>query len=141
MVPRTKRTPETVAEIAARTGRPLATVRNTWARRADWPAPVGTRGRWNTYDPADVDAWLATHTARPAAALEPARLYTAQELEAAGIGVTASTIRADLSRSRKPDQPRRWPEPDDTSGGVNRWTGRTVTAALAARRSYRRRAQ
>ncbi|MFE9645301.1 hypothetical protein ACFYO0_14530 [Streptomyces sp. NPDC006365] len=62
--------------------------------------------------------------------LEPRRLYTAQQLEDAGIGIEAGTIRADLTRGR-------WPEPDDTEGGVNRWYYATVTTALTTRRSYR----
>ncbi|WP_330339393.1 hypothetical protein [Streptomyces sp. NBC_00557] len=134
----TDRTPETFEEIAARTGRPLSTVRNTWSRHPAWPAPLEERrGRWRQFDPDAVDAFLRAHIDRTAAVLEPERLYTATELEAAGIGLKASTIRADLSRSRS-GGPRRWPEPDDTTGGVNRWTGRTVAQALEGRRGYRR---
>lgn len=124
------RAPETLADIAARLGRPLSTVRNTWTRDPEWPAAVGKRGRWKTYDPGGIDDWLRDHIERQAVALEPGRLYTAQQLEAAGIGIKAGTIRADLTR-------RRWPEPDDTEGGVNRWCGRTVTQALEGRRGYR----
>lgn len=126
------RPPETVAEIAERTGRPRTTVANTWTRHPDWPAPLPQRrGRWRLYDPDAVDAFLRAHIDRHAVDLDPARLYTARELEAAGVGVTAATIRADRSRGR-------WPEPDDVDHGVNRWTGATATAALAARRTYRR---
>src|SRR3546814_13848660 len=88
---RPSREPETVADIAARTGRPLSTVRNTWTRHPEWPAAVGRRGRWVTYDPADIDAWLTDHIERQAVTLEPARLYTARELEESGIGITAAT--------------------------------------------------
>lgn len=126
-----ERTPETVADIAERTGRPLTTVKNTWTRHPAWPAPVSKRGRWNTYDPQDIDDWLRDHIERQAVTLEPTRLYTARELEAAGIGITAGTIRADRTRGR-------WPEPDDTDGGVNRWYGATATEALGGRRGYRR---
>src|SRR3546814_19977134 len=115
---RPSREPETVADIAARTGRPLSTVRNTWTRHPEWPAAVGRRGRWVTYDPADIDAWLTDHIERQAVTLEPARLYTARELEASGIGITAATIRADRSRDR-------WPAPDNPEGGPNRWYGAT----------------
>lgn len=126
------RAPETFEEIAARTGRPPSTVRNTWSRHPAWPAPLEQRrGRLNQYDPADVDAFLRDHIDRGAPDLEPQRLYTARELEAAGVGVTAGTIRADRTRGR-------WPAPDDTEGGVNRWRGSTATQALAARRGYRR---
>ncbi|MFI6337821.1 hypothetical protein [Streptomyces sp. NPDC050535] len=128
------RTPETVAEIAQRTGHPLTTVRNTWTRHPDWPAPLTQRrGRWKLYDPAHVDTFIRDHIERqePATDLEPHRLYTAQELEAAGIGIKAATIRADRSRGR-------WPQPDDTSDGVNRWTGHTAAQALDGRRGYRR---
>lgn len=50
------------------------------------------------------------------------------------MGVTAGTIRAGLTRSR-------WPDPDDTTGGANRWTGATATQALVGRRGYRRSAE
>jgi hypothetical protein len=126
------RPPETAADIAARTGRPLSTVKNTWRRHPDWPKPLPEkRGRWVQYDPDAVDQFIRDHIERQAVELEPRRLYTAPELEAAGIGITAGTIRADLTR-------RRWPEPDDTEGGTNRWYGATVTAALQSRRGYRR---
>jgi hypothetical protein len=125
---------ETLAEIADRLGRPLTTVRNTWTRDPDWPEATGKRGRWNVYDPAQVDAWVSEHVTRPLVDLEPNRLYTAQQLEATGIGITAGTIRADRTRGR-------WPEPDDTTGGVNRWYGRTAAKALEKRRGYRRGAE
>ena len=123
--------PETLREIAVRHGRAYNTLRNQWARHPDWPAPVGKRGQAHAYDPAAVDAVIAKHFARTDAGLEPRRLYTARELEAAGVGVTAGTIRADMTRGR-------WPAPDDTEGGVNRWYGATATKALKGRRGYRR---
>jgi len=127
-----RRPPETVDEIAARTGRPLTTIKNTWRRHPAWPAPLPEkRGRWVQYDPDAVDAFLRDHIDRRAVELEPRRLYTAPELEAAGIGITAGTIRADLTRSR-------WPEPDSTDGGTNRWRGDTAVKALEGRRRYRR---
>jgi len=58
-------------------------------------------------------------------------VYGDRELETAGVGITANTIRADQSRGR-------WPKPDDITGGANRWYGRTVQAALAKRRGYQR---
>jgi hypothetical protein len=129
---RSPRPPETIEEIAARTGRPLSTVKNTWRRHPDWPAPLPEkRGRWVQYDPNDVDAFLRDHINRQAVELEPRRLYTAPELEAAGIGITAGTIRADLARNR-------WPQPDATDGGTNRWYGATAAKALEGRRGYRR---
>jgi hypothetical protein len=129
---RPPRTPETVEEIAARTGRPLSTVKNTWRRHPAWPHPLPEkRGRWVQYDPDEVDAFLRDHIDRQGIELEPRRLYTAPELEAAGIGITAGTIRADLARNR-------WPEPDATDGGTNRWYGSTAAKALEGRRGYRR---
>lgn len=129
---RAPRPPETVEEIAARTGRPPTTVKNTWRRHPDWPKPLPEkRGRWVQYDPDDVDAFIREHVDRQAVELEPRRLYTAPELEAAGIGITAGTIRADLTRGR-------WPEPDTTDDGTNRWYGTTAAQALEGRRGYRR---
>lgn len=131
-----RRPPETVEEIAARTGRPLSTVRNTWTRHPAWPPALEERrGRWRLYDPADVDAFIHNHIDRRITIeLDPNRLYTAPELEAAGIGITAATIRADRTRGR-------WPAPDDTQGGINRWRGATATKALTGRRGYRRSTQ
>ncbi|MEU1275314.1 hypothetical protein [Streptomyces sp. NPDC005799] len=127
-----RRPPETIEEIAARIGRPLTTVKTTWRRHPDWPAPLPERrGRWVQYDPDAVDAFIREQIDRQAVTLEPRRLYTAPELEAAGIGITAGTIRADLTR-------RRWPEPDATDGGTNRWYGATAAKALEGRRGYRR---
>ena len=129
---RSSRTPETVQEIAARTRRPLTTVKNTWRRHPAWPKPLPEkRGRWVQYDPDAVDQFIRDHIERQAVELEPRRLYTAPDLEAAGIGITAGTIRADLTRGR-------WPEPDDDADGVNRWRGATATKALEGRRGYRR---
>ncbi|MEV8600457.1 hypothetical protein AB0465_11325 [Streptomyces griseoviridis] len=131
--PEDPRKPETFAEIAARAGRPLTTVSKTWSRHPAWPPRLPEkRGRQALFDPAAVDEFIREHIARQAAAeLEPDRLYTAQELEDAGIGITAGTIRADLTR-------RRWPAPDSTDDGVNRWKGRTVTPVMTGRRGYRR---
>lgn len=126
-------TGETFPEIAARHNRPLTTVQKTWARDPDWPDPTGKRGRWNEYAPQAVDNWIRVHIDRPGVGLEPNRLYTAQQLADAGIGITATTIRADRTRGR-------WPEPDSTDHNVNRWYGRTATHAMEQRRGYRKRA-
>lgn len=121
----------TAPQIADRYTRTLHTIRKAWTQAPDWPAPSGKRGRARTYDAAAVDAWVRRHTERPTVDLEPTRLYTATDLEHAGIGIKAATIRADLNRGR-------WPAPDDTGDGVNRWRGQTVLDALANRRAYRR---
>lgn len=121
---------ETLAEIAARHGRAYNTLRNQWARHEAWPDPLPEkRGRSYVYDPAAVDQVIAEHFVRPAAELEPRRLYTAREIEDA-TGITAATIRADQSKGR-------WPAPDDTSERANRWLGSTITKAVADRRGYR----
>ncbi|MFI7014399.1 helix-turn-helix transcriptional regulator [Streptomyces sp. NPDC050164] len=122
---------ETLREIATRHGRAYNTLRNQWSRHPAWPDPLPEkRGRSYVYDPAAVDRVIAEHFERQAVELEPRRLYTAREIEAL-TGVTAATIRADQSRDR-------WPAPDDTSTRAHRWYGETVTAALTARRGYRR---
>ncbi|WP_329338560.1 hypothetical protein OG866_27020 [Streptomyces sp. NBC_00663] len=107
------------------------TVRASWSQHPDWPAPTGKRGRYKEYDAQAIADFVRTHIERQAVTLEPRRLYTAQQLQDAGVGITAGTIRADLARGR-------WPAPDDTSDGVNRWHGSTVTKALQGRRGYRR---
>ncbi|MCM8550050.1 hypothetical protein [Streptomyces sp. STCH 565 A] len=130
---RPPRAPETYAEIAARLGRPLTTVSKTWSRHPAWPAAIEERrGRARQYDPDDVDTFVRDHIDRQAPAeLDPHRLYTARQLEAAGVGITAGTIRADRTRGR-------WPDPDDTHDGANRWYGATATDALRNRRGYRK---
>ncbi|MEU9245852.1 hypothetical protein [Streptomyces sp. NPDC048385] len=126
------RPPETVDEAAARLGRPLSTVKNTWRRHPAWPPALPEkRGRYHLYAPDAIDQFVRDHIDRQAVELEPRRLYTASDLEAAGIGITAGTIRADLTRQR-------WPEPDDTDGDTNRWFGATAAKALKGRRGYRR---
>jgi hypothetical protein len=121
-------------EIAREHGRSLHTVTKSWMRHPEWPPPVGKRGRYNEYDREAVAAWIAAHAARPSVELEPDRLYTAQQLEDAAIGIAASTIRADRSLGR-------WPAPDDESDGVARWKGSTAAATMQSRRVYRRREQ
>lgn len=118
-------------EIAERYDRSKDTVRKQWMRHPDWPAPVGKRGRYKEYDEAAVADWVGEHAQRQEVKLEPRRLYTAQQLEQAGVGVKAGTIRADVSRGR-------WPAPDDTEHGVSRWYGSTAMRALSGRQAYRR---
>ncbi|MFF5004667.1 hypothetical protein ACFY3G_17770 [Streptomyces phaeochromogenes] len=133
--PRSPRPAETVEEIADRIRRPLSTVKNTWRRHPAWPDPLPEkRGRRRLYDPEAVDQFIRDHIDRASVTLEPQRLYTAPELESAGIGITAGTIRADLTRHR-------WPEPDDAEDGVNRWYGATAAQAVEGRRGYRRKSQ
>ncbi|MFG2144118.1 hypothetical protein ACGFRG_07950 [Streptomyces sp. NPDC048696] len=126
------RTPEgeTLREIAERHGRAYNTLRAQWSRHPAWPAPIGKRGRSYIYDPAAVDAVITEHFARHATDLEPRKLYTAREIEAA-TGITAATIRADRSKGR-------WPAPDDVTGPAHRWYGEKITQAVIKRRSYRR---
>ncbi|NGO06941.1 hypothetical protein G5C60_04510 [Streptomyces sp. HC44] len=118
-------------EITETYGVSIHTVTKTWARHPEWPDPVDKRGRYKEYDAQDVADFVRDHIERQAVELEPRLLYTAQQLEDAGIGIKAGTIRADLTRGR-------WPEPDDTADGVNRWYGATATKAMADRRGYRR---
>lgn len=121
---------ETLREIARRYGRAYDTLRTAWSRHPSWPKPIAT-GPHGTllYDSAAVDAVIAEHFAREGVGLEPTRLYTAKEIEAA-TGIKPATLRADVSKGR-------WPAPDDTSGRANRWLGATVTEAVAKRRGYR----
>jgi hypothetical protein len=113
-------------EIAELYGRSTHTVTKAWAAHPEWPAPVGKRGRYNEYDAEQVAAFVRAHAARHADDLEPDRLYTAQQIGDAA-GISAGTIRADVSKGR-------WPAPDDTAHGVKRWYGRTAKETLATRR-------
>ncbi|MFF9312163.1 helix-turn-helix transcriptional regulator [Streptomyces sp. NPDC014748] len=121
---------ETLREIAARHNRSYDTLSNQWSQHPSWPDPIGKRGRAYVYDSTAVDAVIAEHFDRPAAPLEPRRLYTAKEIEAL-TGITAATIRADRSKGR-------WPAPDDDSGRAYRWYGATVSKAVKGRRGYHR---
>ena len=118
-------------EIAAQYGVSPHTVTKTWAQHPAWPAPVDKRGRYHEYDAQAVATFVRDHIERQAVELEPRRLYTAQQLEAAGVGIKARTIRAGLTRGRSP-------EPADTDDGVHRRDGATATRALEGRRGYRR---
>jgi hypothetical protein len=91
-------------EIAELYGRSTHTVTKAWAAHPEWPAPVGKRGRYNEYDAEQVAAFVRAHAARHADDLEPDRLYTAQQIGDAA-GISAGTIRADVSKGR-------WPAPD-----------------------------
>ncbi|MEE4493563.1 hypothetical protein [Streptomyces sp. BE230] len=117
---------ETLRDIAARHGRAYDTLRAQWSRHPAWPAPIGKRGRSYIYDPAAVDTVIAEHFTRSTPAFEPGRLYTAREISDL-TGISAATIRADVSKGR-------WPAPDDASQMANRWTGTTITTALTGRR-------
>ncbi|MYV56525.1 hypothetical protein [Streptomyces sp. SID3212] len=127
---------ETLAEIAVRHGRDYETVRGQWARQAVWPPATGKRGKWKLYDSATVDAVIARHFVRDTGSLEPRRLYTAKEIEAA-TGISAGTIRTDRTKLRADGTPR-WPAPDDTSEKAHRWYGDTITTELKKRRKYKR---
>lgn len=118
-------------EIAEKYDRSLHAVTKDWTRRPGWPPTIGKRGRYKEYDAQAVDTFVRDHVLRRAVELDVGRLYTAAELEAAGAGITAGTIRADRSRGR-------WPEPDDRTHGVDRWRGDTAARALASRRGYHR---
>ncbi len=115
-----------LVEIASRYDRSLPTVKR-WSTEDGWPDPIAKRGRWHEYDPGEVDAWVREKRLRAPSGLDPRRSYTARELETAGIGITASAIRSDLSRGR-------WPRPDLTEHGANLWYGSTVLDALSKRR-------
>ncbi|MEV4440343.1 hypothetical protein AB0K09_15230 [Streptomyces sp. NPDC049577] len=119
-----------IPEIARRHNRPERTVKH-WRTDPSWPKEVNTRGHFKEYDEAEVEEWIRTNIYRDLPDLEPARLYTAQQLEDAGVGVKASTIRAYLSANR-------WPAPDSDEDGVSRWRGDTVLEELKRRRKYRR---
>nr|WTA71267.1 hypothetical protein OHB51_35320 [Micromonospora sp. NBC_00855] len=134
MVARTRRnTPDptdiTAPEIAAKYGRTLSTVQRQWMVREEFPAPIGKRGRWNAYDPAAVDEAVRAHFVRAVAPVgDPDDLLTQVEI-AEVTGLSASTIRADISRGRIG-------KPDDENEGVKRWKRSTIAAAMAGRRRY-----
>ncbi|GGV42594.1 hypothetical protein [Streptomyces spectabilis] len=67
----------------------------------------------------------------PQPSWSPRRLCTARAGTASDI--SATTIRADLSRGRWPA-----PDPEGSADGANRWYGEDVTQALAGERGYRR---
>lgn len=117
-------------EIAKRYGRALKTV--TWWRwRYEWPEPTGKRGRWDEYDPDQVDQAVALILREPAEEADPDELLDAKGA-AAEAGIAYGTVRADISRER-------WPAPDADEFGVKRWKRRTVRDEMASRRPNRRR--
>jgi predicted DNA-binding transcriptional regulator AlpA len=120
-------------EIAERYGRELSTVQRQWMASSVWPAAVGKRGRWNVFDADAVDRIVREHFIRPTAtAGRPDDLLTVAEI-AEYTGLSASTIRSDISRGRIQR------DPDDESDGVKRWRRATIDAAMAGRQRYRHR--
>ncbi|WUI00223.1 hypothetical protein OHR68_43275 [Spirillospora sp. NBC_00431] len=119
-------------EIAERYGRATSTVQRVWTQHPEWPAPVGKRGRWNTYDAEQVDQLVRRAFLRdePARAGDPDDLLTVNEI-ADYTGLSPATIRADISRDR-------WRDPDETRDGVKRWRRSSVDQIIKSRRSYRR---
>jgi len=112
------------------------TLRNQWFRHPAWPDPVDKRGQAYVYDPSAVDEVIAEHFASADAGLQPGRLYTARELEAAGVGVTAGTIRADLARGRWPAQTT--PRAARTAGRAPRPRRRSKAAEAIGERTVER---
>jgi hypothetical protein len=117
-------------EIAAKYGRPERTI-GWWRFRYDWPEPTGTRGRWDEYDPAQVDAAIRAILALGDDDADPDELLDAKAA-AAEAGISWGTVRSDISRNR-------WPAPDEDKYGVRRWKRSTVRAEMACRRPNRRR--
>ncbi|MFF4989615.1 helix-turn-helix transcriptional regulator [Streptosporangium saharense] len=119
-------------EIAAKYGRAVTTVTNTWRRHPEWPEPVGRRGRWVEYNATEVDEVVR-------------RLFVREELPAEGrpddlltiaeiveyTGLKRSTIDADISRGRILP-------PDEVKHGVKRWRRSTIDSVMKGRRGYRR---
>jgi hypothetical protein len=66
----------------------------TWAQHSEWPDKVGKRGLYKEDDAKAVAYVVRGHVERQAAALEPQRLYTVQQLGDAGLGITAAAVRA-----------------------------------------------
>lgn len=122
---------EILPEIAERYGRPPKTV-SWWRWRYDWPEPTGKRGRWDEYDPDEVDRAISVILSEPAEAADPDELLDAKAA-AAEAGIAYGTVRADISRGD------RWPAPDDYRFGVKRWKRSTVREHMASRRPNRRR--
>lgn len=120
-------------EIAERYGRATSTVQRIWTQHPEWPRPIGKRGRWNEYDPDAVDRVVRRTFLRdrPRPSGTPDDLLDINAI-AEYTGLSASTIRADISRGR-------WRAPDDTANGVKRWRRSTVDEIMAERRRYQRR--
>ncbi|WP_306357437.1 MULTISPECIES: AlpA family transcriptional regulator [unclassified Nocardia] len=120
--------PLTTSEIAQRYGRALNTVQKHWVTHQDWPAPVGKRGRWKVYDAAAVDAVVRAlfvpEASEPTG--NPDELLTRAEV-AAYRGIAESTLRSYITRGQ-------FIEPDDTTGGVDRWRRSTLDAHPPTRR-------
>jgi hypothetical protein len=120
-------------EIAELYGRALDTVKETWRKHPDWPAPVGRRGRWAEYDAAAVDELVRRVFLRePAPPVgDPDDLLTVADI-AEYTGLARGTIAADISRAR-------WRDPDEDEHGVKRWRRSTVDEIMRGRRGYHRR--
>lgn len=123
----------TLADIAARYDRPRRTI-EYWRRNYDWPEPAGKRGRWDTYDPDEVDQAVRAILALSPGGGDPDELLDIKQA-AEEAGITPATIRSYLSR----EPGRYWPAPDAICNGTRVWKRSTVRAHMAARRPNKNR--
>lgn len=124
------REPVTVADIARRYRRTERVVREKWVNTDAWRSTVrmvGKRGRWNLYDPDDVETFARGRVWLPPRETDvpPGRLLD-QSAIAEYTGIDISAVWSDVSRGRLG-------EPDEDRDGVRRWKRSTVDERLWAR--------
>ncbi|GAA2041440.1 hypothetical protein GCM10009839_49870 [Catenulispora yoronensis] len=118
-------------EIAELYGVPPGTV-NDWVRAADWPEPIGKRGRFVEYDRADVVAAVVGrrfHKVPDTVKALGSQPLTQQEI-AELFGLDYGTVRVDASRGRLGEPV--------VKNGVRMFPADQVAAIIAKRRAYRK---
>jgi transposase len=122
----------TYDEIAQRYGRSLSTIKQTWAKHPNWPAPIGKRGRALEFDADQVHALaVAEFLPPPPPEGDPDELLTLAEI-ADRIGQPLATLEGYAHR-RSDAEHKHWPRSVHRHG-VRYWIWGDVADHLAARR-------
>lgn len=129
----------TAPEIAQKYGVTVHAITKDWV--VEWrktpgaPRPIGKRGRYNEYDPGEVEKWVRQNRSRPQGGpiytRDPEGLLTAAEI-AEEAGLSENTVRSDLSRGRLTPK-----EGDVVKDGTKLWRRGSIAAQLRRRRSRR----
>lgn len=126
----------TIPEIAGRYGRTVRQV-EYWRQRYDWPEPAGRRGRYDEFDPGEIDQAVHAILSIPQDDADPDELLNVNEA-AAEAGISPGTVRANMSKARK-GNPSKWPGPDGEKDGRTAWKRSTIRAFMMTKKPNKQR--